>query len=299
MPDSPRLRQVSIITSAEAEDLASVLLEREGDQTPSVYSDAATGLSTVSIYLELMAEATVDLRRRLRIAVREASADEPALAQARIQIHRVVARDWSESWKRHFRPIVIGDALLVKPTWSRRPARKGQQVVLLDPGLSFGTGQHPTTHFCLMQVAALRMKKPLSLLDLGCGSGILAIAAVKLGYAPVAAWDHDPDCVRICAENVHLNSISAQLTPELHDLTAIPTVPSTQYDVVCANLIHDLLIAEHHRISELAAPGGSLVLSGILNGQFPAVESAYAELGWHLAESVSVKEWTSGVFRRS
>ena len=116
--------------------------------------------------------------------------------------------DWAESWKRHFKPIEIGRRLLIKPSWSRRRPKPHQQVVVLDPGLSFGTGQHPTTAFCLAEVARLVKNAPArSFLDIGTGSGILAIAAARLNYQPIWAFDFDPEAVRMARANAQTNQV--------------------------------------------------------------------------------------------
>ena len=154
-PANP-LRQISITTNAAAEDAIGVLLEREFGQTPSVYADMATGLSTVSVYWALPDAEVSETKAILREGLADTEDNGIEVAPGRIAIQKVKPRDWSESWKRHFRPIEIGRTLLVKPTWSKRAPKAGQQVVLLDPGLSFGTGQHATTNFCLTQVAELR-----------------------------------------------------------------------------------------------------------------------------------------------
>lgn len=293
------LRQVSLITEVEAEDLAGVLLENELGQTPSIHTDAATARSTVSIYVELPKAQVTDVRRRLMAAWEAASADAPHLGKAEVRIRKVRPLDWAESWKRHFRPLEIGSSLLIKPTWSRRRPRSGQVVLQLDPGLSFGTGQHATTHFCLTQVVRLCRPGGQSLLDLGCGSGILALAAALLGYDPVEAWDFDPEAVRIAAENATINGLGVRVRPAVKDVTRLPLVPDARFDVVCANLMHDLLIAERDRISTRVAERGYLVLAGILTSQFTAVCSAYLALGWELEESAAGGEWTSGCFRRT
>src|SRR5205814_9828492 len=116
------------------------------------------------------------------------------LGPARIKLERVRSQDWSESWKRHFKPLEIGRELLIRPSWSKRRAHKDQAVVVLDPGLSFGTGQHPTTAFCLRQLATRRIPgQAQSFLDIGTGSGILAISAARLGYGPIRAIDSDSE----------------------------------------------------------------------------------------------------------
>ena len=292
------LRQVSITTHPGAEEAVTALVSRVSGQTPSVYADMATGLSTVSVYWALPDAEVAETKSILREGLADTEDNGVEVAPGRIAIRQVKPRDWSESWKRHFRPIEIGRTLLVKPTWSKRLPKAGQQVVLLDPGLSFGTGQHATTNFCLTQVATLRRKGATqSFMDMGTGTGILAIAAAKLGYAPVRAFDYDPDCVRIAEENAALNGVTDLVKPVLADVTKLPRTTKDQFDVVCANLICDLLIAEHDRILARLKPDGALVLAGILTTQFADVETAFGAAGLKLIKAKTDKEWRSGFFR--
>lgn len=236
-------------------------------------------------------------RQRVReelSAMRAAGLDA---GSGRIAIRRVRRENWAESWKRHFKPLEISPRLLVLPSWSQRRPRRGQAVVILDPGLSFGTGHHPTTAFCLEQIAAGRDEsRPQSLLDVGCGSGILSIAAVKLGYDPVRAFDFDPDAVRVARENAAANQVELDISQQ--DLTRLPARGADKFDVVCANLIYDLLLQERRRILNRLAPDGTLVLAGILKTQFAQVRDAYTAAGLCLAASRAAGEWRSGAFRR-
>ena len=294
---SKLLRSISITTSLSAEDAVGVLLELERGQPPSSYTDALTRLSTVSVYGEIETQDVAGIKRRLREGLQALAADGIDIAPARIQVKKVPARDWSESWKRHFKPLDLGPRLLVKPTWSRRVPKKTQALVVLDPGLSFGTGQHATTRFCLEQLVALRDPQSVqSMLDVGTGSGILAIAAVKLGYQPVNAFDFDADCVRVANENTELNEVAAVLSVTHDDITQVPKKPKQRYSVVCANLIYDLLIAERDRLLARVTPGGSLVLAGILETQFGMVRKAFEAAGWKLVAATTDKEWRSGTF---
>src|SRR5437867_4160704 len=182
----------------------------------------------------------------LRAALDQVRTCGLSVGAGRVRLTRIRWEDWSNSWKRHFRPIEIGRRLLVQPTWSRRRAKRGQAVVILDPGLSFGTGHHPTTAFCLEQISSLRDENnSQSLLDIGTGSGILSIAATKLGYAPVVAFDFDPDAVRVAKENAAANAVRFPISQQ--DLTQLPLHTREQFTVVCANLIYDLLIQERQR----------------------------------------------------
>jgi len=292
------LRQISIGTNALAEEAVTELLEHELGQTPSAYQDARTGAVTVSVYCQLEDGEVAGMKRQLRGALTELGEDGVDPAPGQVRIRRVPAQDWSESWKRHFRPIDLGRALLVKPTWSTRQPRPGQALLVLDPGMSFGTGQHATTHFCLEQlVACRRAGEAQSLLDAGMGSGILALAGAKLGYGPVQAFDFDPDCVRIATENAALNGLAAEVKPFAADVTRLPRRSAEKFAVVCANLIYDLLIAERDRLLARLAPGGDLVLAGILTTQFPQVQAAFEAGGLRLAAAKTRKEWRSGRFR--
>ncbi|MDQ6631208.1 MAG: 50S ribosomal protein L11 methyltransferase, partial [Verrucomicrobiota bacterium] len=217
----------------------------------------------------------------------------------KLSIKKIRREDWAESWKPHFKPIQIGKALLIKPSWSKKIPQKNQAVVVLDPGLGFGTGQHATTSFCLKQIVnCRRARETQSFLDIGTGSGILAIAAVKLGYSPVSAFDFDRDAVRISRDNAVLNKVKKQVQPVHHDLTKMPLRIKSKYDLICANLIYDLLIAEKERIFNWLRPKGNLVLAGILKSQFAKVKASYEKLGLKLVETHVEKEWQSGLFNQ-
>lgn len=195
------------------------------------------------------------------------------------------------------RPSERNKSLLIKPGWSKRKPRKGQIIVVLDPGLGFGTGQHPTTAFCLRELAQGGTSEARrSFFDIGTGSGILAIAAAKLGYSPVRAIDFDPEAVRIARANARANDVHKKLRIVRGDVAKLPIHAAKRYDLVCANLISRLLVAERRRIVAHLKRGGTLVLAGILKPEFPGVQRAFAELGLKLADAQSENEWRSGLF---
>jgi ribosomal protein L11 methyltransferase len=170
-------------------------------------------------------------------------------------------------------------------------------VVILDPGLSFGTGQHPTTRFCLEQIAAAPTGAAApSLWDVGTGSGLLAIAAAKLGYRPVEALDLDPEAIRTARLNARRNQVDRRIRFACLDLVRLPMNSQRQFDLICANLTHDLLVSEKQRILHRLKNGGRLVLAGILISQFVAVRESYEQAGLRLVAQRREQGWQSGVF---
>lgn len=292
-----RLFKISVTVTPQSEDAVVDLMSGLFRQPASVFEDVEAGTMAASVYLPGAAGLSASRRARLREGLKRIRSFGLELGAARISVRRLAREDWAESWKRHFKPILIGSELLVKPSWSPRRALPGQAVVVLDPGLSFGTGQHPTTRFCLEQIVASRPgTRPRSLLDMGTGSGILAIAAAKLGYGPVEAFDFDPAAVRIARANATLNHIQRRVTFHQQDLTRRP-FSGQKFDVVCANLLYDLLLSQRRRIVANVRKGGLLVLAGILGSQFPAVAKAYVEGGLTLEAHRRENEWESGAFR--
>ena len=296
MKSNKPLWRVSVATSLEAEDAVAEMLGTLFDTAAAAYFNLESGISTVSVFRDqkpdtknLKAEITAGLKRIFQCGLK--------IGAGKIEIVKVKREDWKESWKRHFHPLEIGQTLLVKPSWSKQRPRKNQAVVILDPGLSFGTGQHPTTSFCLNEVVRCwNNETPQSFLDIGTGSGILAIAAVKLGYQPVHAFDFDPESVRVAKENARKNRADAKCKITRADITKLSLKPARQYDLVCANLISNLLIAEKRRIVNHLKPNGTLVLAGILAVEFGEVEKAFAKLKLKLVAKRVENEWCSGSF---
>jgi ribosomal protein L11 methyltransferase len=290
------LWNISVTTAAEADEAVTELLQRMLSRPASSYMDIETGHATASVYLPREPD-PIRLHQALIKGLAQIRKSGLEIAPARISIEKLWREDWAESWKRHFQPIQIGTALLVKPGWNRRRPVKGQALVVLNPGLSFGTGQHPTTGFCLRQLVLRRDRGvPQSFLDIGTGSGILAIAAAKLGYAPVEAIDSDPDSVRIAGTNARRNRVADKIRLRKADLTQWAHRQSRPFDLICANLTADLLLSERKSIRIRLKPGGVLVLAGILTPEFPTIQRAYRNSGLKLVLDRVEKEWRSGVF---
>lgn len=296
MKDS-ELHRLSVSLAPQSEEAVAELLNRIFRQWPTFYVDAETGRTVASLYLSRPQDWAPEKRTRLRSGLKRIRQCGLEVGPGRVSLARIKAEDWAESWKRHFHPLRIGRRLLIKPSWSRRRPHGEEVLVVLDPGLSFGTGQHPTTRFCLEQLVACR--RPgfrQSFLDIGTGSGILAIAAAKLGYQPVNAFDSDPDAVRIARENAKLNGVSAEISLSRRQLERLAPSRRVSFDFICANLTDDLLLKHRFRIVNRLAPGGHLVLAGILHSQFPGLARQYQALGCRLIAQRQEKEWKSGRF---
>jgi ribosomal protein L11 methyltransferase len=321
---SPKtLWRICVTTTPAAEDAVGELLASLFGGAAAAYFDLKSRTSRVSIFLETGKFSTDAAREKIFAGLARVKSFGLDTGAAKIEIAKMKREDWAESWKRHFKPIEIRvrrdelhespakkhttgtrrarpseKSLLVKPSWSKKPAAKNQAVVILDPGLSFGTGQHPTTEFCLREIVAARRRGAAakSFLDIGTGSGILAMAAAKLGYAPVCAFDFDAESVRVAGENARKNRVADRIKLSRGDVTRLPLRAVEKFDLVCANLISDLLIAERKRIANRVARGGRLVLAGILRTEFLAVQRAYAELGLELVRGKIGNEWRSGAF---
>ena len=289
--------QLSIATTAEAEDAVGTLLEEIFGITPTSYTDADTGVTSVSICSAKSFASVTHWRQRVRESLSRIRRCGLNLGSGRMVARRLRPENWAESWKRHFKPLAIGRKLLLKPSWSKRRPVRGQAVVILDPGLSFGTGQHPTTRFCLEQLVKFRRTdEEQSVLDVGTGSGILAIAAAKLGYEPVHAFDFDPESVRVARQNAKVNGVTKKLQLSQADVTRLSRTSKQKYTVVCANLLANLLLAQRAKLTARMTQTGALVVAGILQREFHEVQQAYERAGLKLVATQVKKEWQSGTF---
>jgi len=213
---------VRVLMTPEAGEPVGALLESIFGTTASVWSEDGSSEAKVTVYLE---RESVDPAEEASLGqgldvLRAAGLD---VGEGEWAVERVKREDWSESWKKHFSPIEVGDRLLVKPEWEEIEPKLGQAVVILNPGMSFGTGHHATTLFCLRHLAeCMPVGGGKSLLDAGTGSGILAISAAKLGYGTVEAWDFDPVAVDVARRNAEQNGLGQVLAFEERDLTKMP-----------------------------------------------------------------------------
>jgi ribosomal protein L11 methyltransferase len=204
--------------------------------------------------------------------------------------------DWANAWKEHYRVHRVGQRVVVRPPWLEYASLPGEVVVELDPGMAFGTGLHPST---TLSVVALEeeLRPGMTVLDVGIGSGILAIASALLGAERVDAVDVEPVAVRTARENVARNGVADIVRVEVGSAGASGPFAGT-YDLVLANIIARVLIELAAPIAAAVAPGGTLALSGIIESREPAVRRAYEAVGLLFDRRSQIEDWVALVYRR-
>jgi ribosomal protein L11 methyltransferase len=217
-------------------------------------------------------------------------------AGPRARVTPVADADWASAWREHFRPVPVGRSLLITPPWEPPPA--GERIVLaIEPGRAFGTGHHGTTATCLELLESLiAAEHPARALDLGTGSGILAIAAARLGVGEVLACDSDPDAVTAADANAVRNGVGTRVRAIVEDVATLTSPPAP---LVLANL----LAAAHRtfaaRYTALVAPGGALVAGGLLDAEAHEIAEVLAAHGFRREASRSLEGWTSLALRHA
>ncbi|MCI5166774.1 MAG: 50S ribosomal protein L11 methyltransferase [Candidatus Electrothrix sp. GM3_4] len=203
----------------------------------------------------------------------------------------LVDEDWATSWQQFFTPFAIIPGLVIKPSWEEYVPAADEQVIEMDPGMAFGTGQHASTKLALGLIRSCFDSRGVkSVLDIGTGTGILAMGAVLFGAEQVIAIDNDPEAVRVAGENIIHNTLEGKITVSgdgLDNLTG-------SFDLVCANIIHDVLVDMAPAIADLVSEKGAVVLAGILQGeQEENIIRLYETLGLSLQEARYEDEWVS------
>lgn len=219
-------------------------------------------------------------------------------ASARVSVAPLPDAPWADAWRAHFRPVPVGRSLLVCPPWEAPDPSlaAGRLVVLIEPGRAFGTGGHGSTRSCLeLLERALAHAKVSHALDVGCGSGILAIAAARLGVPRVDAIDLDPDAVAATEENARRNAIADRVRASVASVDAwVGPAP-----LVLANLLAAAHVTLAPTLAGLVASGGSLIAGGLLAHEVPAVTGTFAAVGCWLVEVTELDGWVALLLRRA
>lgn len=292
--DDETIPCVAFCVSADDVSLTEEMLADLGLACSS-YTDLETRQARVWVFTESeTAAATVGDRIAAAVAAWSGrfAGRLPAPAPNRLQ-----REDWAHSWERFFTAFRVSPRLVLKPSWAAWTAAPTDIVLELDPGMCFGTGYHGTTRACLqfMDELAARLGQ-VAFLDAGCGSGILSLAAARLGFSPVYAFDHDPVAAQTARENLQRAGVRRVAVANADLAEYVPPRPCR---VVAANLLATVLLAHRARLCEwLDGSSGPayLVLSGILTDQYPDVRAGMSELGGREVERRTIDEWTSGCF---
>jgi ribosomal protein L11 methyltransferase len=209
----------------------------------------------------------------------------------------VTEEDWAEAWKQHYHPIRVGERLLIKPTWAQVETGPDDIVIELDPGMAFGTGTHPTTQLCL-QACEWFARPGLMMVDLGTGSGILAIAAAKLGCHRVVARDIDETAVRVAQENVIRNGVEQHVIVQHGSLAGL-TTSARHFDLGMANLTAGIILGMvDEGLQHIIYPWGKFVFSGIIEDQAEQVVAALDRIGLVLLGRRQMGDWVMLITQR-
>jgi len=227
--------------------------------------------------------------RRYLASLREL---DPALGETSLETVRVPSVDWTALYRRHHRPACVGGRLLVAPPWDV-PAGGEREVLVIEPGMAFGTGQHATTRGCLEAIEQALDARPIAAaLDVGTGSGVLAIALARLSAARVVALDADPAVLPLARRNLVRNGAG-----HVALCAGRPAALRARFDLVVANLLAETLVEEATELAALVAEGGRLIVSGLLAAQAVAVQTAFP--GWRVIDRRGEDGWQTLTLRRA
>jgi ribosomal protein L11 methyltransferase len=236
-------------------------------------------------------------KERLRQIV-DSNLTLPDEGEIELTVSEIPDEDWSRKWKEHFKPLQVGRRFLVTPTWEAVHCGPERLIIRIDPGRAFGTGHHESTRLCLEWLESCREldqgSARRSLLDLGTGSGILAIGAALLGFSEVVGIDNDPEAVKVAEENIMLNGLSEKIRL----LCATPEGVSGSFDVVISNIESKPLIRMSETIASKVRAEGLLALSGILIEQADEVVAEYEKRGLRPAGVKTAGEWVLLAFQK-
>lgn len=281
-------------------DILPELPEDDGSAVVSFYLETDTDIEALRVKI---AEGLSELRQFVDVG------------SGVLSVSETEDKDWMNNWKEFFKPFRVDESIVIKPTWEKLTERKdGDLVVEIDPGTAFGTGAHETTKLCIGNLKKY-LKKGDSVLDVGCGSGILSILSVLLGAGYAAAVDIDPIAVGVTVENAEVNHLTAAVCKKdanglpvftgvsdsievtdgnvLDDRALREAVGLQRYEVVVANILADVIIPLSGVAREFMKPGALFISSGIINTKREAVEAALTGNGFEIVEVVTLGDWVS------
>jgi len=296
-------RRITLTVSPELTDVAAGFLADltgQGVETSTGDGEAAIPTAMVIGYLpqDEHDQDLEDLMTEIDAFLASLRENFPGHPDATRQLDTIREEDWGRIWKEHFKPLQISPRLVIKPTWERYEAGADEAVIEMDPGLAFGTGHHASTRLALNLIDAIFATGPIPTraLDVGTGTGILAMGCALFGSREVVAIDNDSDAVAAATDNVAANRLENIVTVSNNDLTDL----DGSFDLICANITQDVLQQLGPDLLLHLAPGGQLVLAGILRGgQEEAIVRQYTRLGLVHDRTTHEDEWAALVFYRA
>lgn len=282
--------EVSVQADGEVAEAVSEVFNRYGRGGAVLSMDfddelSNTAVVTVKTYLPLDEEGR-KARRRIEEALWHLSQIYPLPAP---EFRELAEDDWANAWKKHYHVLRIGQRIVVRPSWQEHERQPDEVVIELDPGMAFGTGLHPTTRLCL-QALEEHLKPGAKVLDLGTGSGILAIAAAKLGAGSVLALDNDPVAVKAARSNVQSNGVQNLVAVEHGSLDKA----TEEFDLVLVNILARVIIElADQGLADRVRPTGLLIAAGIIEEQEAEVAAALREHGLEIVERRQEKDWVT------
>ena len=268
------------------------------DLSPTSYFDKDSQMATLSVYFETAEEASEAEAIVLKSVEEWRSFSD--FGECEVSVHQVVKEDWANAWKAFWHVDHITERIVIKPSWEDYQAKDEEVIIELDPGMSFGTGSHGTTRGCLEFIDELEKKMPkASFIDMGCGSGILSIAAIKLGFTEVEAFDYDQESIDVSTENYDKTGTLDSVKLYIQDLNEYEA--DKTFDVVVANILPHVLVPNKDRILKALSDrdGATVILSGILNEQYEGLKSEFEAISLKEDEHKVIGKWTSGSFVRA
>lgn len=197
--------------------------------------------------------------------------------------------DYANAWKKYYKPLRVGKKIMIVPSWEKYTPQKEDIILDLDPGMAFGTGTHETTRLCMEFLEEI-VTPQTNILDVGCGSGILAITGIKLGAKSAIGTDIDPVAVKVAKENAELNKVTEKTTFLRSDLT---TGVEGTFDVVCANIVADVVIALSSQLIDFLSPNGKCIVSGIIDLRAEEVKNALEKVGLTIIDRKEEGGWVA------
>ena len=280
-----RWLELSAEVAPDAEEAVADVLRRH------VHAGVSIEGGETSVVVKGYLPADGDLARRRRALRRQLA---PLVSSSALRTRWLSEEDWAHVWKKFFPVLRVSPRLVVCPTWRSYRPRRGEAVIRLDPGMAFGTGQHPTTLMCLRALEEL-LRPGMDVLDLGTGSGILALAAARLGATSVLALDIDPQAAVVARENVCLNGLEAVVRVEEGGLDE---APSAAFDLAMANISAAVIVEVAAALAAVLRPGGVLIVAGFSAESADRVSSALTGTGLAVERALADGDWRALVARR-